>query len=122
LNAEIVAVGTELLLGEIVDTNTVEISESLAGIGVNVYYHAAVGDNPLRLAAVLSQALSRSDLVIVTGGLGPTADDITKEMLAAVTGRRLILHEGALSHIEGFFRALGREMTENNRRQAMIPE
>jgi len=122
MNAEIVAVGTELLLGNIVDTNSAEISASLAELGVNVYFHTSVGDNPLRLAAVLGQALLRSDLVIVTGGLGPTQDDITKEALAAVTGFPLELRAEARAHVEQYFKATGRPMTENNLRQAMLPK
>jgi len=122
MKAEIVAVGTELLLGQVVDTNTTEIAESLAELGIGCYFHTSVGDNPLRLAAVLGQALLRSDLVIVTGGLGPTEDDLTKEALAAVTGRKLILHPEALAHVQGFFQRIGREMTQNNLRQAMMPE
>lgn len=121
MNAEIVAVGTELLLGNIVDTNSAEISTALAGLGINVYFHTSVGDNPLRLAAVLGQALLRSELVVVTGGLGPTQDDMTKEALAAVTGLPLELHPGARAHVEEYFRATGRTMTENNLRQAMLP-
>lgn len=122
MKAEIIAVGTELLLGQIVDTNTVEISESLAELGIGCFFHTSVGDNPLRLAAVLGQALLRSDLVIITGGLGPTEDDLTKEALAAVTGRSLKLHPEALAHVQGYFQAIGREMSENNLRQAMLPE
>jgi len=122
MNAEIVAVGTELLLGQIVDTNSAEISQALAELGINVYYHSSVGDNSIRLAAVLAQALTRSDVVIVTGGLGPTEDDITKEALAGVTGRALKMHPAAKRHVESFFAASGRTMTENNLRQAMVPE
>lgn len=122
MRAEIVAVGTELLLGQVVDTNTTEIAGSLAELGIDCYFHTSVGDNPLRLAAVLSQAMVRSDIVIVTGGLGPTEDDLTKEVLAAVAGRRLVLHPEALAQVRGFFERLGREMPQNNVRQAMIPE
>lgn len=122
MKAEIIAVGTELLLGQVVDTNTTEIAESLAGLGISCYFHTSVGDNPLRLAAVLGQALVRSDVVIITGGLGPTEDDLTKEALAAVTGKKLVLDPGALAHVKGFFERLGREMTQNNLRQAMLPE
>ena len=121
MNAEIVAVGTELLLGQIVDTNSAELSQTLAGLGINVYYHSAVGDNPLRMAAVLAQALTRSDVVIVTGGLGPTEDDLTREVLAAVTGRPLVEDPAALAHVQGYFRATGREMTANNLKQARLP-
>lgn len=122
MKAEIISVGTELLLGQIVDTNSVEIAQSLAELGIGCYFHTSVGDNPLRLASVLAQALVRSQIVIVTGGLGPTEDDLTKEALAAVAGRRLLLDPRALEHVQEFFRATGREMPENNRRQAMLPE
>ncbi len=121
VNAEIVSVGTELLLGQIVDTNSAEIAQRLAELGINVYFHSSVGDNPVRLAMVLATALTRSDIVIVTGGLGPTEDDITKEALAGVTGRPLELHPDALRHVQSYFQRVGREMTDNNRRQAMIP-
>lgn len=122
MNAEIVSVGTELLLGSIVDTNSAELSASLAELGVNVYFHTSVGDNPLRLAAVLGQALLRSDVVVLTGGLGPTQDDLTKEVLAAVTGLPLELHPEARAHVEGVFKAAGRPMPPNNLRQAMLPK
>lgn len=122
MKAEIVAVGTELLLGQVVDTNSAEIAQGLAELGIDCYFQTHVGDNPLRLAAVLGQALVRSDVVIVTGGLGPTEDDLTKEALAAVAGKRLQLHPEALAQVRGYFERLGREMPENNLRQAMIPE
>lgn len=122
MNAEIISVGTELLLGNIVDTNSAELSVALAELGINVYFHTAVGDNALRLAAVLGQALLRSDVIVVTGGLGPTQDDMTKEALAAVAGLPLELHPEARSHVEGFFKATGRPMTENNLRQALLPK
>lgn len=122
MNAEIISVGTELLLGEIVDTNSAELAESLAALGVNVYYHNTVGDNVARLVATLSQSMERSDLVIVTGGLGPTEDDITRECLAQVAGVPLVLNERALEDIREFFHRLGREMTANNERQAYLPQ
>lgn len=121
MNAEIVAVGTELLLGDIVDTNSAELSRLLAELGVNVYYHSSVGDNPLRMAAVLAQAMIRSDLVIISGGLGPTEDDITREVLAAVTGRPLEQHPDALAHVEGYFRSTGQPMSANNLKQSLAP-
>lgn len=122
MKAEIISVGTELLLGQIVDTNSVEIAESLAELGIGCFFLTSVGDNPLRLASVLAQALLRSQIVIVTGGLGPTEDDLTKEALAAVTGRKLSVDPDALAHVRQFFQATGREMPENNMRQAMLPE
>lgn len=122
LKAEIIAAGTELLLGETVDTNTAEISTWLADLGIGVYFHQTVGDNRLRMAAALSHALLRSNLIVITGGLGPTEDDMTKEVLAAVSGRPLYLHEESLAEIAAFFAARGRTMSENNRRQAMLPQ
>lgn len=122
VDAEIISVGTELLLGEIVDTNSAEISESLAQLGINVFFQSCVGDNPLRMAALFSQALVRSQVVIITGGLGPTEDDRTKEVLARVGGVQLRLDPQALAQVERYFQVTGREMTENNKRQAMMPE
>lgn len=121
MKAELVFVGTELLLGQILNTNAQYISRRLADLGVDNYYQTVVGDNWERLAQVLRQALDRSDLVITSGGLGPTLDDITKEVAAEVLGLPLELHQPSLEHLEAFFRRRGREMTENNRKQAMMP-
>lgn len=120
--AELISVGTELLLGEITDTNAAYIARCLADLGINLFFKSTVGDNWLRLSTTLSVALSRSDLVILTGGLGPTRDDITKEVLAAVAGRPLVLNEEAWSAVQKRLRGRGRQITENNRRQAMLPE
>lgn len=122
MNAELIAVGTELLLGEISNTDGQYISQKLAGLGINVFYHTVVGDNPARLEAVLRDAAKRSDIVITTGGLGPTYDDLTKELICRVFGKKLVLHEESLRRIEGFFADRGRPMTENNIKQAYLPE
>lgn len=123
--AEILCVGTELLLGEVVNTNAAAISRGLATLGVSVYHHSVVGDNPERLRETLTEALGRSDLVVMSGGLGPTYDDLTKETVAQVLGRALVTHEPTLAAIKGFFasRAGGLcAMTPNNLKQALIPE
>lgn len=120
--AEILCVGTELLLGDIVNTNAAFLSSRLASLGVSVYRHTAVGDNPKRLAAALESALDSADLVITSGGLGPTYDDLTKESVAAYFGRRLALHEPSLARIRAYFASTGRVMTDNNVKQAMMPE
>jgi nicotinamide-nucleotide amidase len=122
MNAEILAVGTELLMGQIVNTNAQNISERLNSIGVNVYFHSVVGDNPKRLENSIKLALERSDLVVITGGLGPTKDDITKEKVAEVFNRKMVLHEESLKRIKDYFIKLGREMTDNNAKQAYFPE
>lgn len=120
--AELLFVGTELLLGEILNTNAQYMSQKLALIGVDVYYQTTVGDNPERLAGVLTQALSRADVVITCGGLGPTMDDITRDMVAAVTGRPLETDPAALAELESWFQGRGAQMTANNARQAMVPQ
>lgn len=121
MNAEIVGVGTELLLGQIANTNAQYISQALAAVGVDVYHHSVVGDNEARMVDVLSTALRRSDAVIVTGGLGPTPDDITREAVAAVTGRELQREPDLVERIEEIFRSLKREMPAANLRQADLP-
>lgn len=122
MNAEIVAVGTELLLGQIANTNAQFISEHLAHVGVNVYFHTVVGDNPDRLLHVMEIARSRSDIIILTGGLGPTKDDLTKETIASFLSRKLVLDKKAMNSIEDYFKNTGRAMTENNRKQALVVE
>jgi len=121
LQAEIVAIGTELLLGEIIDTNSAWIAQQLTTIGLNLYYTSTVGDNLARAADVLRQALARSDVVITTGGLGPTVDDVTREAVARATGRDLVLDEELLHEIACFFARRGSTMTVNNRKQATLP-
>ena len=121
-NAEIVSIGSELLLGQIVDTNASWLARRLTDIGVNLYYKTVVGDNPGRMEEVLSRALERSDVVITGGGLGPTQDDLTREAIAAATGRDLVVHPDLIEQIESRFRRRGMIMTANNERQARIPE
>ena len=121
-NAEILCVGTELLLGDIVNTNAAFLSSRLADLGISVYRHTAVGDNPERLRRALIAALGESDLVITSGGLGPTYDDLTKETVADLFDRKLYLHEESLGRIEAYFASTGRTMTPNNLKQAMMPE
>lgn len=120
--AEILCVGTELLIGDIVNTNAAYLARRLATLGIGVYRQSVVGDNADRLAADLESALSRADLVITSGGLGPTVDDLTKETAARVFGRKMQCHEPSLARIEAYFAATGRVMTENNKKQAMMPE
>lgn len=122
MKAEILAVGTELLMGQIANTNAQYISARLPDVGIGVYYHSVVGDNHERLREVLGLALSRSDLLITTGGLGPTKDDLTKETIAALFNRRLIPHQESLERLKSFFKRLKRPMTENNLKQAHMPE
>ena len=123
--AEILCVGTELLLGEVINTNAAHISKKLAEFGVSVFHHAVVGDNPERLKAALDLALSRSDLVVMSGGLGPTFDDLTKETVAAKFGLSMHTDEATLENIEKFFASRGKgicTMTKNNLKQADIPD
>ncbi|MEI3478975.1 MAG: competence/damage-inducible protein A [Bilophila sp.] len=121
MNAEIISVGTELLLGHTINTDAAFVARELSAIGVNLLYACTVGDNAGRLRAALEEALGRSDVVITTGGLGPTDDDLTKETIAAVAGVPLALHEDSLRRLEEYFR--GRPpMGENQRKQAMLPE
>lgn len=120
--AEIVAIGSELLLGQLVDTNSTWMAQRLTALGVNLFHKSVVGDNPERMKEVLSRALERSDVVITSGGLGPTQDDLTREVVAEVTGRKLILHQPFLEQIMHRFRSRGFIMTPNNERQAYMPE
>ena len=122
MKAEILCVGTELLLGDIVNTNAVYLAKELAKLGINVYHQAVVGDNPERLKASLKEALSRCDLVITTGGLGPTCDDLTKETAAEVLGLPMEENAEELHHIKEYFQKINRTMTDNNRKQALIPK
>ena len=122
MNAELIAVGTEILLGDIVNTDAQVISQGLSELGINVFYQTVVGDNPARLRHVVETARDRADIIITTGGLGPTLDDLTKETLAAVFGKKLALHQPSLDRIKGFFQTIGREMTPNNEKQAWLPE
>ena len=121
-NAEIVAIGSELLLGQIVDTNSAWMAQRLTALGVNLYFKSVVGDNPGRMKEVIQRALERADIVITSGGLGPTQDDLTREIVAEVTGRKLVLDDNLLEQVEEHFRRRGRTMTPNNKRQAYMPE
>ena len=122
LRAEIVGIGTELLLGQIANTNAQRISQALAAIGVDVHFHTVVGDNPERMVATIATALDRSDAVIITGGLGPTPDDITREAVAEVLDRPLHRDEELAENIRSVFAKLKRPMPEENLRQADLPE
>ena len=121
MQAEIVTIGTELLLGEIVDTNSAWIAQRLTTIGLDLYYTTTVGDNLGRISEVLRQSLERSNVVITTGGLGPTVDDVTREAVAAATDRELVMDQELLQEISRYFARRGHHMTENNRRQARLP-
>lgn len=122
MKAEIIAVGTEILLGDILNTNAQYLSKELAQLGIEVYFQTVVGDNPQRLKDTIFQAFSRADLIITTGGLGPTEDDLTKETAAEYFEEELVLDERALGRIQKFFTRIGRTMTENNIKQAMVPK
>jgi nicotinamide-nucleotide amidase len=122
MNAEIIAVGSELLLGQIANTNAQFLSKQLAEIGINVFYHTVVGDNTERLKQTVQTAQTRADLIIFTGGLGPTKDDLTKETIASMLGKQLVIHGEALESIEEYFRKVNRVMTPNNRKQALVLE
>ena len=123
--AEILCVGTELLLGEVVNTNAARISQKLASLGISVYHQSVVGDNPERLREALEEAFSRADLVVMSGGLGPTYDDLTKETVASLLGRELVTHRESLDSIKKFFASHAgglAAMTPNNLKQALVPE
>lgn len=122
MNAEIISVGTELLLGQIANTNAQFISTELARLGINVFYHSAVGDNEERLKQLIEAARKRSDLIIFTGGLGPTKDDLTKETVASVLSLSLVEDEHVIQKLEDYFKKQNRQMTENNRKQALVME
>ena len=120
--AELIAVGTEILLGNIANTDAQMLSEELAALGVNVLYHTVVGDNPTRLAEALELARRRVDIVITTGGLGPTYDDLTKQTICTVFGRKNVFHPEIADALRTHFASIGRELTENNLQQAYLPE
>ncbi|MDR3120151.1 MAG: competence/damage-inducible protein A [Clostridiales bacterium] len=123
MTAEVLAVGTELLMGQIANTNAQYISARLPDLGINVFFHSVVGDNPQRLKDTLSHALGRSDIVIMTGGLGPTMDDLTKETVAAVFGKKLTLHEESLARIMERMNRFGHgRIAKSNEKQAYFPE
>jgi len=120
--AELIAVGTELLLGEIANTDAQFLSQELSALGIAVYHHTVVGDNPDRLRQAVETARGRADIIITTGGLGPTCDDLTKNTLAECFGKRLVHNQKAEDNCRAFFRALGREMSDNNAQQFFLPE
>ena len=122
MNAEIIAVGSELLLGQITNTNARYISSQLAELGINVYYHTVVGDNADRLKDAIQLAESRADLIVFSGGLGPTKDDLTKETIAHHLQTQLVMDDEAMISIEAFFKRINRPMTENNKKQALVLE
>ena len=122
MRAEIVTTGTELLLGQIDDTNATYLARQLRDLGIDIFFRSTVGDNEARIAQVLELALARADLVITTGGLGPTVDDVTREAVAEATHRPLVLYPDLLAQIEAFFARFGSKMSENNRRQALLPQ
>lgn len=122
MHAELVMIGTELLLGEIVDTNATKLARMLREIGLDLYYKTTVGDNEERITAVLNLALDRSQVVITSGGLGPTVDDMTRQAVAKATGRPLVYSDEFELQIAARFRSFGRAMADNNKRQAYIPE
>ena len=121
--AEIIAVGTELLLGNIINTNAQAISQSLSALGINVFWHTVVGDNPERLKEAVETARRRADIIITTGGLGPTYDDLTKQTVCQAFGEKLVFHPEILEEIRTFYEtALHVPMPENNTQQAELPE
>ncbi len=120
--AELLSVGTELLLGNILNSDARDLSRELAAMGINVYYHTVVGDNPERLRAAVELARSRADILITTGGLGPTCDDLTKQVLAEAFGKKLVFHPECAKAIRDYFARSGRTMTPNNLQQAVLPE
>lgn len=122
MTVEIIAVGTEILLGNIVNTNAAYLAEKCAGLGLSCYHQDVVGDNEERLSETIRLALTRADIILLSGGLGPTQDDLTKEAAAKVMGKELYLHEPSREAIRQFFAERNLEITENNWKQAMVPE
>ena len=120
MNAEIISVGTELLLGAVVNSDTAIVAKALSGLGIDLLHTCVVGDNPQRLKEAVETAIGRSDLLIMTGGLGPTADDLTKETTAAAAGKRLFLHQPSLERIQNYFNE--KHVSENQAKQAWLPE
>lgn len=121
MTVELISVGTEILLGNIVNTNAAWLSGQCAALGLACYYQSVVGDNAQRLREALKTALERSDAVILSGGLGPTTDDLTKETAAEAMGMPLVEDPRSLERIEEYFRVRGLEMTDNNKKQALVP-
>ena len=121
-SAEILTIGTEILLGDLLDTNAAWISGRLAALGVSIYRHTTVGDNKKRITAALKEAASRADLVITTGGLGPTSDDLTNACLGEAAGREMVEYPEARRHVDEMFKRFGRTPTQSNYKQALFPE
>ena len=121
MQAEILSIGTELLLGDIVNTNAQYLSKKLAEMGIYVYYQAVVGDNPQRIQEAFENAFKKSDMIITTGGLGPTKDDLTKEMAAEYFGKNMVLDEESLQRITNLFKKQNWKMSEGNKKQAYFP-
>ena len=121
-NAEIIAIGTELLLGEITDTNTAEIARKINSIGVDIFKTITIGDNAERIAEQIRSSLNHADIIITTGGLGPTVDDPTREAVAKAFNRSLEFHDELWIDIQERFNTYGRSPSENNRRQAFLPQ
>ena len=122
MKCEILAVGTEILLGDILNTNAQYLSKELAELGFDVYYHEVVGDNRERILKALEVAFNRSDIIITTGGLGPTKDDMTKELVVEFLGMKMCLHEESLKCIKEYFKNMGREFVKSNEKQAYFPK
>lgn len=122
MNASVVTIGDEILIGQIVDTNTASIARKLNDIGVTIVEKLSIGDDADAIASTLSRLLTFSDIIILTGGLGPTKDDITKHTLARYFGSHLVYNEAEGAHIEGLLKRRGIPFTELNRGQAMLPE
>lgn len=122
LNAEVIAIGTEILLGDLTDTNSVFIARTLRDLGVNLFFMTSVGDNEKRIADAIRIALGRAQIVITCGGLGPTIDDMTRQAVAEATDRGLTFHQDLLDQIAERFKGFRSQMTENNRRQAFVPD
>ncbi|WP_027633548.1 competence/damage-inducible protein A [Clostridium hydrogeniformans] len=122
MRAEIISVGTELLLGDIVNTNAQFLAKELADLGIDMYHQTVVGDNEERLLRAFDEAFKTCDIIITTGGLGPTEDDLTKEMAAKYFNKELICHEESYRHLEEYFKKSGMRLSENNKKQAYFPK
>lgn len=122
MRCELLSVGTEILLGDIVNTNAQFLAKELASMGIDIYYQSVVGDNKERMLQAFKEGLSRSDMIITTGGLGPTKDDMTKELACEYFGYKCELHEESLENIKEYFRRMGREFVESNEKQAYFPK
>ena len=122
MKAEIIAIGTEILLGDIVNSNAQYLAQELAALGIDMYYQQVVGDNEKRVVHAFNEAYTRSDIIITTGGLGPTDDDLTKEVAAKYFNKELLPDEESVAKIKGYFKFRERRMTENNLKQGLIPE